>query len=256
MQDLFRKLPGVTASRVGYAGGEQGTAAYRYVKSGVTGHAESLKVEYVIQVRFPTRQLLEFLLQDPRSQHGQPPGETISAPNTGSVIFYNSPEEEKIARETIGEVEASGKWPGPVVTEVVPAMPFYDAEEDHQDYLEKYPHGYTCHFIRPRLDALACRFDGNRSTHHGHACTADKGARHRAIFFMRARLHKAGAAHIHALGNDFGDGFVRCRIKMREIADQSHIGTARRRIFGDTEQRREHAGLDIGVVSSVSYVYR
>ncbi len=147
MQDLFRKLPGVTATRVGYAGGDQGTAAYRYVKSGVTGHAESLKVEYDPN-KISFRRLLEFFFQihDPTTTNRQ--GNDIGS-QYRSAIFFNSPDEERVARETIAQVNASGKWPGPVVTEVVAAMPFYDAEEEHQDYLEKFPHGYTCHFIRP-----------------------------------------------------------------------------------------------------------
>ncbi len=147
MQDLFRKLPGVTATRVGYAGGEQNTAAYRFVKTGSTGHAESLKVEYDPDV-ITYRQLLEFffMIHDPSTANRQ--GNDIGT-QYRSAIFVGSPEEEKAAKEIIAEVDASGKWPGPVVTQILPAMPFFDAEEEHQDYLEKFPHGYTCHFIRP-----------------------------------------------------------------------------------------------------------
>ncbi len=147
MQDLFRKLPGVTATRVGYAGGEQNTAAYRFVKTGSTGHAESLKVEYDPDV-ISYRQLLEFffMIHDPSTANRQ--GNDIGT-QYRSAIFVESPEEEKAAKEIIAEVDASGKWPGPVVTQILPAMPFFDAEEEHQDYLEKFPHGYTCHFIRP-----------------------------------------------------------------------------------------------------------
>ena len=147
MQDLFRKLPGVTATRVGYAGGEQNTAAYRFVKAGSTGHAESLKVEYDPD-EISYRQLLEFffMIHDPSTANRQ--GNDIGS-QYRSAIFVGSPEEEKAAKEIIAEVDASGKWPGPVVTQILPAMPFFDAEEEHQDYLEKFPHGYTCHFIRP-----------------------------------------------------------------------------------------------------------
>ena len=147
MQDLFRKLPGVTATRVGYAGGEAGTAAYKFVKGGSTGHAESLKVEYDPDA-ISYRQLLEFffMIHDPTTANRQ--GNDIGT-QYRSAIFIGSPEEEKDAKEIIAEVNASGKWPGPVVTQLLPAMPFFDAEEEHQDYLEKFPHGYTCHFIRP-----------------------------------------------------------------------------------------------------------
>ena len=147
MQDLFRKLPGVTATRVGYAGGEQSTAAYRFVKTGSTGHAESLKVEYDPET-ISYRQLLEFffMIHDPTTANRQ--GNDIGT-QYRSAIFFGSPDEEKEAKEIIAEVDASGKWPGPVVTQLLPSLPFFDAEEDHQDYLEKFPHGYTCHFIRP-----------------------------------------------------------------------------------------------------------
>lgn len=147
MQDLFRKLPGVTATRVGYAGGEQSTAAYRFVTSGTTGHAESLKIEYDSeQISF--RQLLEFFfkIHDPTTSNRQ--GNDIGS-QYRSIIFFGSEEEERVARETIADVDASGRWPGKVVTELLPSVPFHDAEEDHQDYLEKFPQGYTCHFVRP-----------------------------------------------------------------------------------------------------------
>lgn len=147
VQDLLRKLPGVESTEVGYAGGEADTANYNAVKSGETGHAE------VVQVKFdPAKvtyaKLLEyfFRLHDPTTA-GRQGGDVGS--QYRSVIFYYDESQEKIAREKIREIDASGKWPRSVVTEVVAAPEFYSAEDYHQDYLVKNPGGYTCHYLRP-----------------------------------------------------------------------------------------------------------
>lgn len=143
MQDLVRKLPGVLRTRVGYSGGDVPNATYRNHGT----HAEALEVEFdPTQTSF--RDLLEFFFQihDPTTRNRQ--GNDIGM-SYRSAIYYTSEEQERVARETIADVEASGLWPGRVVTEVEPAGDFWQAEAEHQDYLERYPGGYTCHFPRP-----------------------------------------------------------------------------------------------------------
>lgn len=147
MQDLFRRAKGVAETKVGYTGGDLDDPTYTDVKTGRTGHAESLLVRFdPSEVSYRT--LVEFLFQihDPTTKDRQ--GNDIGS-QYRSAIFFQTPEQERTAREVIAEVDASGKWPGPIVTEVVPAKTFYDAEDFHQDYLERYPAGYTCHFVRP-----------------------------------------------------------------------------------------------------------
>lgn len=147
MQDLFRKLPGVIETCVGYTGGELEGATYNDVKTGRTGHTEALKVLFD-PARLSYRQLLQFFFQihDPTTKDRQ--GNDVGS-QYRSAIFYLSPEQEAVAREVIADVDASAKWPGMIVTEVAPAGAFWNAEEVHQDYLEKNPGGYTCHWIRP-----------------------------------------------------------------------------------------------------------
>lgn len=147
MQDLIRKLPGVIATRVGYSGGATASPAYADIRTGMTGHAESIEIVFDPE-RIGYRNILElfFQIHDPTTENRQ--GNDIGS-QYRSIIFYASEEQERIARETIADVEASGLWPGRVVTEVVPAGEFWQAEEAHQDYLEKHPGGYTCHFPRP-----------------------------------------------------------------------------------------------------------
>lgn len=147
MQDLFRKLPGVTATRVGYSGGAMKDPGYRDITTGTTGHAEALEVVYD-PVRVSYEDLLGFFFQihDPTTANRQ--GNDVGT-QYRSVIFVNSQEEADAAARVIAAIDASGIWPGRVVTEVVPAQPFYEAEPEHQDYLQRYPQGYTCHFIRP-----------------------------------------------------------------------------------------------------------
>lgn len=155
MQDLFRKLPGVIETRVGYTGGDSDNPTYDVVKTGRTNHAESLKILFDPET-VSYQEILEFFfrIHDPTTvdRQGNDRGSQYR-----SAIFYLSGDQERVAHEVIAEINASGRWPGPVVTEIAPAKPFYDAEELHQDYLEKYPEGYTCHFVRPewRLDESA-----------------------------------------------------------------------------------------------------
>jgi peptide-methionine (S)-S-oxide reductase len=143
MQDLFRKIPGVVSSRVGYAGGDVTNATYRNHGT----HAEAIELTFdPEQVSY--RDLLEFFFQihDPTTVNRQ--GNDIGT-SYRSGIYYVDDEQRRVAEETIAEVDASGVWPGKVVTEVKPAGPFWEAEPEHQDYLERYPNGYTCHFVRP-----------------------------------------------------------------------------------------------------------
>ena len=143
MQDLFRKQPGVLATRVGYTGGDVSNATYRDHGT----HAEAIEITFD-PARTSYRDLLEFFFQihDPTTRNRQ--GNDVGT-SYRSAIFTLDDEQRRIAEETIADVDASGRWPGKVVTEVAPAGPFWEAEPEHQDYLEKYPNGYTCHFVRP-----------------------------------------------------------------------------------------------------------
>jgi peptide-methionine (S)-S-oxide reductase len=143
MQELVRKLPGVRSTRVGYTGGEVPNATYRNHGR----HAEAIEIIFDPS-KISYRELLEFFFQihDPTTVNRQ--GNDIGA-SYRSAIFFTSEAQKRIAEDTIADVEASGLWPGKVVTEVVPAGPFWEAEREHQDYLQRYPDGYTCHFVRP-----------------------------------------------------------------------------------------------------------
>jgi peptide-methionine (S)-S-oxide reductase len=143
MQDLFRRYDGVLSTRVGYTGGDVPNATYRNHGS----HAEAIEVIFD-PARISYRQILEFFFQihDPSTRNRQ--GSDVGT-SYRSAIFYTSDEQRRIAEDTIADVDASGLWPGKVVTEVVPASDFWEAEPEHQDYLERYPDGYTCHFVRP-----------------------------------------------------------------------------------------------------------
>ena len=143
MQDLFRKQPGVVSTRVGYTGGEVSNATYENHGT----HAEAIEITFdPAQTSF--REVLEFFFQihDPTTVNRQ--GNDVGM-SYRSAIFYLDDEQRRIAEETIADVDASGRWPGKVVTEVAPAGPFWEAEPEHQDYLERYPYGYTCHYVRP-----------------------------------------------------------------------------------------------------------
>lgn len=142
-QELLRKRPGVISTRVGYSGGETPNATYRNHGN----HAEAVEIVFDPE-QITYRDLLEFFFQihDPSTKDRQ--GNDVGA-SYRSAIFYLSDEQKRVAEDTIEDVDASGLWPGKVVTEVTPAGPFWEAEEEHQDYLVKYPNGYTCHFVRP-----------------------------------------------------------------------------------------------------------
>lgn len=155
MQDLIRKLPGVLATRVGYTGGDVPNATYRNHGN----HAEAIEITYD-PAATDYRSLLEFFfaIHDPTTRNRQ--GNDVGA-SYRSAIFYLDDEQRRVALDTIAAVQASGRWPGPVVTEVSPAGDFWEAEPEHQDYLEKFPAGYTCHYIRPDWQ-LARRADAER----------------------------------------------------------------------------------------------
>lgn len=144
MQDLIRRLPGVIKTRVGYTGGDLANATYRNHGT----HAEGIEIIFDDAV-ISYRQILEFFFQihDPTTLNRQGNDLGISY---RSGIYYLDEEQHAVALDTIADVDASGLWPGKVVTEVKPAGPFWEAEPDHQDYLERFPNGYTCHFARPR----------------------------------------------------------------------------------------------------------
>jgi peptide-methionine (S)-S-oxide reductase len=143
MQDLIRKMPGVIKTRVGYAGGDVPNATYHNHGT----HAEAIEITFDPKIT-SYRALLEFFFQihDPTTRNRQ--GNDVGS-SYRSAIYCMSDEQKRIADDTIADVNAAGLWPGKVVTEVAPAGPFWEAEPDHQDYLERFPDGYTCHFVRP-----------------------------------------------------------------------------------------------------------
>ena len=143
MQDLIRRYDGVISTRVGYSGGDTPNATYR--RHGT--HAEAIEIVFD-PARISFRKLLEFFFQihDPTTRDRQ--GNDVGL-SYRSAIFYTNDSQKLVAQDTIADVNASGLWPGRVVTEVAAAGPFWEAETEHQDYLERIPNGYTCHFIRP-----------------------------------------------------------------------------------------------------------
>jgi len=143
MQDLIRKQPGVIATRVGYTGGDVPNATYRNHGS----HAEGIEIDFD-PATISYRRLLEFFIQihDPTTPNRQG---NDRGPSYRSGIYYLDEAQRLEALNTIADVDASGLWPGKVVTEVEPAGDFWEAEPEHQDYLERIPNGYTCHFLRP-----------------------------------------------------------------------------------------------------------
>jgi peptide-methionine (S)-S-oxide reductase len=143
MQDLIRRMPGVISTRVGYTGGEVPNATYRNHGS----HAEAIEITFD-PLKISYRSLLEFFFQihDPTTRNRQ--GNDVGA-SYRSTIFYTSEEQKREAEDTVADVDASGLWPGKVVTEVKSAGDFWQAEPEHQNYLERVPNGYTCHFVRP-----------------------------------------------------------------------------------------------------------
>ena len=152
MQDLIRKRPGIVSTRVGYTGGDVPNATYRNHGD----HAEGIEIVFDPEVA-SYREILEFFFQihDPstKDRQGNDRGRSYR-----SAIYYVDEEQKRIAEDTIADVDASGIWPGRVVTEVEPVSEFWEAEPEHQDYLERIPHGYTCHYPRenwvlPKRDA-------------------------------------------------------------------------------------------------------
>lgn len=143
MQELLRHHPGVVSTRVGYSGGDVANATYRNHGN----HAEAVEIVFD-PAKLSFRELLEFFFQihDPSTadRQGNDRGTSYR-----SGIYYTTEAQRQVALDTIADVNASGLWPGKVVTEVKPAGPFWEAEPEHRDYLQRYPEGYTCHWVRP-----------------------------------------------------------------------------------------------------------
>jgi len=147
MQDLIRKQGGVLNTRVGYTGGDLETPTYNDVKTGTTGHTEAIEVIFdPDQLSYRNLLGLFFQIHDPTTPNRQ--GNDHGS-QYRSAIFYTCEQQKQIAIQTIKDVESTNLWPGKIITEVTPQKPFWEAEEDHQDYLENNPNGYTCHFPRP-----------------------------------------------------------------------------------------------------------
>ncbi|MEY3002909.1 MAG: hypothetical protein RLZZ491_85 [Pseudomonadota bacterium] len=143
MQELMRHKPGVIQTRVGYSGGDVPNATYRNHGT----HAEAIEILFDPGV-ISYRAILEFFFQihDPTTPNRQG---NDRGPSYRSAIYYENDTQKAVAEDTIADVDASGLWPGRVVTELAPVGPFWEAEPEHQDYLQRIPHGYTCHFVRP-----------------------------------------------------------------------------------------------------------
>lgn len=143
MQDLFRRMPGMLSTRVGYTGGDVRNATYRNHGT----HAEAIELVFDPS-KLSYREILEFFFQihDPSTKNRQ--GNDVGT-SYRSAIFYTSDEQKQVAEDAIADVNASDIWPGKVATELAPAGDFWEAEAEHQDYLERLPNGYTCHFVRP-----------------------------------------------------------------------------------------------------------
>ncbi|MBY6538474.1 peptide-methionine (S)-S-oxide reductase MsrA [Rhodococcus sp. BP-349] len=143
VEELIRKQPGVLSTRVGYSGGDVPNATYRNHGT----HAEAVEIVFD-PTRTTYRDILEFFFQihDPSTKNRQGNDRGVSY---RSAIFYTSDEQKRVALDTIADVDASGIWPGKVVTEVTAASEFWEAEPEHQDYLQRIPNGYTCHWVRP-----------------------------------------------------------------------------------------------------------
>lgn len=144
VQELLRNIPGVLSTRVGYSGGDVANATYRNHGS----HAEAVEIVFDSDL-LTYRKLLEFFFQihDPSTPNRQ--GNDIGS-SYRSAIYFTSAEQQRTAQQIIEEINASGHWPGKVVTEVAPASPFWQAEPEHQNYLQRNPYGYTCHWVRPK----------------------------------------------------------------------------------------------------------
>ena len=143
MQDLIRRMPGMLSTRVGYTGGDVPNATYRNHGS----HAEGIELVFD-PAKLSYRRILEFFFQihDPSTKNRQ--GNDVGS-SYRSAIYYTSDAQKQVAQDTIADVDASGIWPGKVATELAPSGAFWEAEPEHQDYLERLPNGYTCHYVRP-----------------------------------------------------------------------------------------------------------
>lgn len=147
VQDLLRRQPGVLSTRVGYTGGHTADPTYATLCTGTTGHAEAIEITFApAQTSYETLLRFFFQMHDPttRDRQGNDRGSQYR-----SAIFTTTPAQHATAQALIRTLDASGIWPGPIVTIVTPATTFYPAEDEHQDYLEKNPGGYTCHWVRP-----------------------------------------------------------------------------------------------------------
>ena len=144
MQDLIRRAPGVLSTRVGYTGGGVANATYRNHGT----HAEAIEIQFD-PGQTDYRQILElfFQIHDPTTKNRQG---NDTGTSYRSAIYYLDDRQKEVAQDTLADVDASGLWPGKAVTELAPAGPFWQAEPEHQDYLERHPNGYTCHFPRPQ----------------------------------------------------------------------------------------------------------
>lgn len=146
VQELLRALPGILKSEVGYTGGKTEAPVYQDVKTGRTGHAEAIRIEFdPTQITYATLLDHFFRMHDPTTKDRQ--GNDVGS-QYRSAIFYTNEAQRIVAEQKKIEVSASGKWPRPVVTEIVPAETFHSAEAYHQDYLQKNPDGYNCHYWR------------------------------------------------------------------------------------------------------------
>ena len=143
MQDLIRRMPGMLSTRVGYTGGDVANATYRNHGT----HAEGIELTFN-PAKLSYRQILEFFFQihDPSTKNRQ--GNDVGS-SYRSAIYYTSDTQKQVAQDTMADVDASGIWPGKVATELAQAGDFWEAEPEHQDYLERLPNGYTCHYVRP-----------------------------------------------------------------------------------------------------------
>lgn len=147
MQEIIRHIPGVEKTVVGYSGGNLEKVTYGLVSTGSTGFAESVEITFNPKVLSYEKLLTWFFrMHDPTTKNQQ--GNDVGT-QYRSAIFYNTPTQQKIARDSIERVSRLKKWKNPIVTEVVPYKNFIKAEDNHQDYLQKNPKGYTCHFLRP-----------------------------------------------------------------------------------------------------------
>ena len=146
VEELIRKLPGVIDTTVGYTGGNTSNPTYETVKTGSTGHAETLQIKFD-PAKISYEDILEhyFRLHDPTTKNRQ--GNDVGT-QYRSAIFFHDDEQRQVAEKVKARVDGSGKWGRPVVTEIVPATTFWPAEEYHQDYLQRIPWGYNCHYVR------------------------------------------------------------------------------------------------------------